>query len=474
MLEQQVQIILRALEGRRFEGKESPIYAKALEWMDRWPESVDVALKDRLLNALCGAFNVTQAEVFATLAGDIGAPQVGSGVRAAEGGEAEMVAALPRDGFIRSYVEYTAKIEAPMSFHAFAALSLLGCVIGRRCWFDMGFFKIFGCSGVLLIGPTGKVKKSTAIDIAKGMIEETASCPVMTDKTTPEALQTSLAESSHQYFCAPELSVFLGRQRYNEGLTTMLLRLLDCPSEYEVRTLTRGLQMIAAPTLSILGGSTMSLLNSSTPEEVLSGGFLNRFLVVIESNTSRCFPIPEAGSELQRKGLLDAVRRVRDREGKVELETKAMESYKQWYVERKRLANLDDKLAEVVERLPSHILRVAMIIHLSSHEDNLICLECFESAAKLIAYVERRMPSMVQSIHRSIISQDADYVLEILRRLGGATDHSNLLRRVTSRMNARQFKAHIETLQQSGRLRVTKKGSANIYTLNREEERSAS
>lgn len=466
VLEQQVLVILRALEGRAYE-KSSPVYQKSLEWISRWPEEVDVGLKNRLLVAICGAFKVTQAEVFATLAGSEAHPLE---LPTQTDSEGEMSLALPREGFFRDYVNYTLKIEAPMSYHAFSAVSLLGAAIGRKCWIDMGFFKIFGSGGTLLIGPTGKVKKSTAIEIARSLVEETVICGIMTDKSTPEGLAAALVDMPWQFFCASELSVFLGRQRYNEGLVSMILRLLDCPSEFSVRTLTRGLQIVEKPTLTILGGSTMSLLTSSTAEEVLSGGFLNRFLLVIENSTSRCFPIPEAGALSQRKSLTDVIRRVRDQSGEVILSVGALEVYRAWYIERRKATQADDKLAEVVERMPSHVLRLAMIIHLSCHESREICRECFEASAKMINYVERRMPGIVHTMNRSATSQESDYVLDILSRLGGASDHSNLLRRVSSRLNARQFKSHIDTLEQAGRLKVTKKGSARIYTINREAE----
>src|SRR5258708_40366881 len=98
----------------------------------------------------------------------------------------------------------------------------------------------------------------------------------MADAITPESLIDALVKSGHHFIYAPEASVFFGRQKYNEGLVTLMLRLLDSPSDYTRSTVARGEITVTDIALNILAGSTLSLLSEATPGTVTTGGFLNR------------------------------------------------------------------------------------------------------------------------------------------------------------------------------------------------------
>lgn len=450
------------------DGKNSPLFTKALEWVGHWPTALDVSLRRRLLAAICKSCEVTEAEIYAILAG---VAFQGNGRKIWYSQEDKLRDVLPKGGWFERYDQYTRKTESPLSFHIFSSLCVLGAALGRRVYKRMGFFNVYPNYCVVLIGPTGRVKKTSACDIAKGLIHAAALCPIMADKITPESLATTLARSGHHFIYAPEFSVLFGKQRYNEGLTTQIIRLLDCPESFSVSTQARGTETVTNVALTVLGGTTASLLSSSTPDEVTSSGFLNRFMLVVENDTERCFDVPEKGEGVE-AGLLETAKRLVGYSGEMDFDSQGRNWYSNWYRERWKLlrATADETQVEVMERTPVHLIRTAMLIHLVQCDNLAICVNCLEVAKSLVDYAEKAIPETLLGLKQVSTSQDAEYVIHMLQKLGGAADHSTLLRRVASKMDTGKLKQHVKTLEESGRLTVGRKGSAIYYVLPKEEE----
>lgn len=459
-LEQQALIVIRALEGNHYD-KDSPIFKKAIEWIDRWPSTVGEELKRRLIKAVREAFNVTEADIYACLSGVDRAVVLERAQPT--GGEDRLRALLPKEGWFKWYDDYTRLTESPLSYHVFCSLVVLGAALGRRVWLDMGFFKVYPNCAVILVGPPARVKKTSATDIARELVEKCGLCPIMADKVTPEALATALKTSGHHVIHAPELAVFFGKQKYNEGLITLMLRILDSPNQLIISTQSRGDEIVEGLAVSLLGATTPSLLASSTPDQVSSSGFLSRILLVVENDTERCFPIPARG--IGEAKILSTINRLKDFSGCMTFTPEADIWHQAWY--RKLWKSLrtmtDETTAEIKGRTHTHMLRTAMLVHLVQCDNFRICESCLSIAANLIQHLDNLTPQMIKSMRQVAISQDADFVYDMLIKLGGASDHSNLLRRVATKMNATQFKQHIRTLEESGRVKVSKKGLGSYY-----------
>lgn len=477
-LEDQVKVVIKLLRskasGRGPLERNTPTYLTALEWARLAPGKIDGSLRQELIQELCAAFAISEEDIVRELAGVKSRTELNSHVVKVKVDEESILEALlPKGGWFEHYIEYTRYNEAPMSYHIASGLVALGCALGRRCYIDMGHHRIYAPMNCILIGPTGIVHKSTAVNIAGDLIRRACLCAILADKITAESLVTCLMESPQQFIPVPELAIFFGKQKYLEGLSTLIIRLLDYPAEFAARTQARQLETIAEPTISILGGSTMSLLTDSTPDEVLSSGFLNRFLMIVEDDTERCFPKPRKGQHEDK--LLKLLTWLKGMSGEVKLNepSEAYAFYHDWYYRRKRQIQADKAIAEVTQRGADHLLRLAMLTHLSHCNTLVICLDCIKTAAALLAFYERKVPSLVKAIHSNTQTSSTDYVVEILQRLGGAADHSTLLRRVSSRINAAQFKQVILTLNESGRLRASIKGVAQWYVLKEEDHGSS-
>lgn len=463
-VQSQVETILRLLRGKKFP-RGSPVWTRCLEWLvSDSLKTVGPEIHQELLRTVCDTFDVTEQQVYASISGV--APMQPRENRIFDD-ERELRALLPRNGWFEWYADYTQYTESPLSYHVFSSLVTLGAAIGRKAWLDMGFYRLYPNVCAVLIGPTGRVKKTSAVNIARGIIDKCALAPVMADKPTPEALASALKENGQQFIYAPEFSVFFGRQKYNEGLTTLIIRLLDCPDRFTIRTMGRGVEDVENVALSILGGSTLSLLSTGSADAVTSSGFLNRFILVVENDTKRSFPVPSKGEASLETKLLAQANRLKTFVGEFILDPEALAYYRQWYDERKNFLRrtADEITAEVLERTPDHMLRIAMLIHAVQCDSMRICRSCVESSIALLMHVEKRIPQTVGVISQTAARADTEYVKEVLIRLGGSSDHSKLLRRVSHRMDASAFKRHITTLAESGVIRAERRGALSFYVV---------
>lgn len=462
---EQIETVLRLLEGKKL-SRESPVFTNTLKWLTFVVEVNDVALLERLVTQACMSFGLVRTELFAALTGvqqcDIAQPRT----QVLEDTEAALRAILPKGGWFEAYDNFTLQTESPLSYHIFSSLCLLGATLGRRVRIRMGFFDIFPNYCVVLIGPTGRVKKTSAANIAKGFISNLAVCPIMADAITPEALATALSrDGGHQLIYAPEFSVLFNKQKYNEALTTRIIRLLDCPDTWEVETVARGKEMITNVAITFLGCSTPSLFADATPKMVTSSGFVNRFLLVVEEDTAREHPVPEKGERRFEIKLEETLRYTRKLEGEVKIGDAAFKIYRDWYhARRMQLRSVVDEItAEILERGSDHLLRTAMLTHIAEHRDATICEACMQTAIKLLAFVEKSAPKVVTTIRMTERDVDVDRIEDVLRKAGGVLDHSSLLRRC--RLDATTFKRALTTLTESKRVREDKKGHLRLYIL---------
>jgi hypothetical protein len=459
--------VVRALEGVQYQSRDTPVFSKALEWIQQWPKELDTSFRRKLVEATCKSFSMNEAELWVCLDGSVvnGHVTHKAAIDPLKEAEEKFHDLLPEGGWFEWYYNYTLGYEAPLSYSIFSGMCAVGAALGRRVYLKMGHFNIYPNYCVILIGPPG-MKKTTAGDVSAKLIKEMVLCPTLADQVTPERMITVLKGSGHHFIYCGELAVFFGKQKYNEGLVTKMLRILDSPSEYIAETQTREQEILRDLAVTFLGCTTPSLLSHSMPEEVTSSGFLSRFLLVVERDTHREFHIPrDPSAEMERKLKLQ-LERLKGMAGEMRLSEEADEWLKEWYHQFKvKMRGISDEaMAEILVRTPTHVLRTAMLVHLVQCDSFDICCSCLGTAAKLVAYTEDSAPRAVQIMRQPTGANDLDYVMATLMKLGGAADHSTMIRRVANRgINSAKLKDHIKTLEESGRVKVGKKGGATYY-----------
>lgn len=384
--------------------------------------------------------------------------------------EARLAAMLPRGGWLEWYTEYTRFNESPLIYHVFGSFCLLSSAIGRRVWVNDGNYKIQMPYTAILVGPTGRVRKSSVIDIVQGLIDEQDLCPILSDRMTPEALIKALSPpqadgrgglGGHQFLGASEFSDFFGRQKYNEGLVTLMLKLVERPT-YTYVTKNKGVFTVADIALTVLGASTLSLLCNATPEQVMSSGFLSRFVLVVENDTPRVFPTPRDGPQHYLNNLRETLQALKDPDGfrgRMLYTPHAEAWYHAWYHGRyKPLLRIieHEAMSAALSRWHVHLQRTAALLHLAEHRDMCVCEACFETAGSLLDYVCVRMPQVVNAIGKSVQSMrnkdNSDFVLAKLQQSSHGITRAKLAEKCKNTLNSAEFRRALTVLIDSGKV----------------------
>jgi len=366
---------------------------------------------------------------------------------------------IPQGGWLRAYYEWTIGSEAPGAYHFFIGAATLGSAIGRGVFFNKGYYRIWPCLQVLLVGPTGRVRKTSAINLGLKLMGSVGDSNIIRDKTTPEALVDSLHQApvvegqllatkdSIAVVAAPELAVLLGKQKYNEGMISILTSLFDCPDEWDYKTKNAGKQTLKNVTITALLASTPDWLVTAIPQDAFGGGFMSRLLFVVQETTSRCYPIPEPPPSYDQ--LLAELKEIRTLiKGEMKFTPDAMDWYVQWYATTRKGIPEDEKMAGYHERKPDHIIRVAMIMSAAEHKTT-ISLDHVLTASRILAFLEAEMLYTFKWLGMRPIGQDQERIMRTMKAFGGEISHAELLRKLIYFMNAMQFKNSMQTLKES-------------------------
>jgi len=380
--------------------------------------------------------------------------------------EIELDNLLPRSGFLRKYVDYTLHSEAPLAYHLFSALVGVGATVNRRIWFNMGYYRVFPNMGVIILGPSG-IKKTSAANIMVGMLTELELTKIYSEKLTPEQLVEAMKDMAQGLIYAPEMAVFLGRQRYMEGIVPLITRFMDCPDVWASETVMRGKKVLRDVAISSLMCSTLDWFISNTSEDVVSGGFIARNIIVAQDSSPRLEPIPRPGNTLVRQALVNDLARIHSLEGELTLTPACAERYDSWYREQKSESNSAEHelLVTYYQRKPDHVKRVAMCLHLADCNNLLLDVHCFDRAILIMDWVERFIPPMLKRMFKTAVGHEQDLVLASIKSAGGVVEHSALVRRVQYRMNSKQMREIIQSLKEADMVEEVVDKLVHIYKL---------
>jgi hypothetical protein len=397
----------------------------------------------------------------------------------------------PTTGWLGEYLQYTLGHEAPDIFHFWVGVSVLQSVIRRNIYFEHGYYRIYPNAYIILVAPPGKCRKSTAMDIGVGILTATEDVNVIREKVTPEALVKSLSTApatntqggsiilettSAALLYASELTVFLGREKYNEGLIALLTTLFDCHTRWESNTIGRGKTVLTNVHLGLLGGITPELIASSIPEIAMGGGFVSRTIFIVKERTPRCFSEPKPRDPLLREKLIAGLQRLSGIRTGIVQTAEARQWMEDWYKQQYMRQDTEMSLSGYYERKQTHLIKLAMTLLISDGvEDALVTPELYEKALRILETAERTMPLALEKVHNSEIGRFHDLVLDIIKKGQGSVTHSQLLRKVYGRMDADRLKKIVLTLTEAGMVSVgvsTGKGkNTTTYTMTRRDVR---
>jgi len=284
---------------------------------------------------------------------------------------------VPEDSFLGRYLQYMDIQETPYAFDFWTGCFLLSVITGRGICVNRPRAPVYLNLYALFVAESGTTRKSTAIrfavDFARPFCNE--QLELIESKTTPEKLEHQLHVQSKRFqtsgaiIAISELVTFLGREKYNEGMPTLLTDLYDSPA---IRsgggTLASGTRVLQNVYVSFLSASTPAWLLRAVNPDVIEGGFTSRIMFIVADKPKRLQPWPEDGNEQLREQIevdLQGIRLKCQNITKIEISDGGRKSFDKWY--RSRHISSDPFRSSFQSREDAHILRLAAFLAINDN-----------------------------------------------------------------------------------------------------------
>lgn len=318
------------------------------------------------------------------------------------------------DDWLSVYMETLENTEPPRNYHLWTAISTLAAAVQRKCSISMGHLTFYPNMYIILVGPPGKTRKGTAMDIGETFIRS-LEVPISSDSMTRAALIEALEESGRTFqdegdnpvthssltIISPEFTVFLGHE--NVTLLDNLTDWYDCRN-FENRTKTAGTNIIPNVWMNILGATTPEMLRLALPQHLISGGFASRVIFVYEDKKYRTVPFPYF-SDKEKKNLeylSEDLAHINTLNGRFKVTEEFIESYSAWYYELGKNPPFKDPVFDgYLGRRQVHLIKLSMLCSISRGDSLELTQNDFIRADTFLRNAETNMPKAFLGVGRS-------------------------------------------------------------------------
>lgn len=375
--------------------------------------------------------------------------------------------------WIKAYLAFTAESESPEEYHLWVAISAIAGAIRRKAFFNMGYFLVYPNMYIVLVGPAGRCKKSTAMRIGRGMLSSVPGLNFTTDSTTRERLIQDLSQafadghSSMTAFSSEFASLLTSS---GMDMVVFLTDIFDSPSEWAHKTKTGGTNKIKAPYLNLIGATTPDWIAKAMPLDTVGIGLTSRIVFVFQ-DTPRvrpAFPTLSTDQMLLHNLLVEDLVSMGQISGEYQLTPEAKAMYEEWYQSRIEQPNStgDPRLNGYYERKPIHLLKLAMIIAASFRDETVIEQQDLVTSLQLFDQVELKMTKVFANVGKNPLTVDYDDIEAAIAKSGGAASFAELMGKFKHSVRKEELAEVIDTLVAMNKIVP---GTNKTYTINKSQ-----
>jgi len=348
---------------------------------------------------------------------------------------------MPRnfDDWLDGYMQYTEDTEPAKLYRKWVGISTIASALQRKVWLPVGkvgtWFPNFF---IILVGPSGKARKGTAMGPGKKLIKEIEGIKIAAQSVTKEALVRNMAEANQTSFAeddeskpilhssltifSEELTVFLGYS--NRELMAYLTDWYDCEHPWVNETKTQGVDVIQGTWLNLLGATTPKLIRTTLPEDAVGGGFTSRVIFVFEEDKEKAItPWAIKRDEETFELLLEDLREIHQCAGQVSITPAFSDYFTDAYYRLEEKPAVDHpRFGGYNNRRAGHMVKLAMV--LSASESNSLVLEKrhIKRADKILSNTEVKMPRTFHGTGTSDKSEVTSNIMTYIAHRGKTTE----------------------------------------------------
>ena len=158
------------------------------------------------------------------------------------------------EDWVRAYLKFAENSEPPISYHVWTAISCISGALQRKVRLIWGYETLYPNLYVVLVGPSGKCKKGTAMTLGLEILKEVSGVTIVPEDVTRAQLIRRMADAVStftdsetkriMFHCSvtcfsEELSVFL--KRNNIEFLATLTNWYDSRDEWTYETKNAGI-----------------------------------------------------------------------------------------------------------------------------------------------------------------------------------------------------------------------------------------
>jgi hypothetical protein len=387
--------------------------------------------------------------------------------------------------WLEGFLTLTERSEPPYTYKLWVGMSLIASALRRKCVLNWGTMSIYPNMYVVLVGPSGKCRKGTAMTPGMKFLKEMG-LKVAAESITREALIRELKQSNDtqidvktgdMYLHASltiysqELTVFLGYN--NQALMADLTDWYDCRDTWTYRTKNMGTDEIIGVWVNLIGATTPDLLQTTLPRDAIGGGLTSRIIFVFEHNKSKITPadFQTAEERMLQKQLLTDLEKICIMSGEFKCTEGYIEKYTNWYLAYSHgKPPFDDyRFSGYFERRPTHLRKICMILSASRTSDRIITVEDFDRALYILELTEQKMPYTFSGVGRS---NTADIMHRVIATVANRKEieFGDLLRQFYQDIDSMMLEKMVQAMVVMGSAHVDYSGGKKTIIYNQESD----
>lgn len=347
--------------------------------------------------------------------------------------------------FLSDYLKVAEGNESPVAYHQWCALSALSTAAGRRFKFNLGHITYHPNLYVLLVGNAG-VKKTSALSIAKQMVELAQICPMAASATTPQAIaklmgnekfkgkrtftnDSGIVEEYTQYaIYASEFITFIG----DINPLAMMAFLTDVWDQkiYHNEYKGSGTDFIIGPYITLLGALVPETMKGLLKQNLVTSGAARR-IIFVYGFIGNPVPFPSFSEEqkLATRRCVDYLTALQARSGVFKMDSSGEAWWEAWYVNNHK--TLKDKRSYAQSYYNTKgdlLLKVAMLLALSDEGPLTITASAFQLAEEsFFCYVDQHLDRVFEGTGQNPASTAASQICRMLETPGAPPMNKKVL-----------------------------------------------
>lgn len=392
---------------------------------------------------------------------------------------------LPHSHFINVFIDWCSGLtDGYIDYMIAAALWLISSFCNNRVEVRLKqeivrpnlFFTIFGKSTTS--------RKSTVVNKTRDVYKQVTGELLPNEDFSIEGYLESLSKNPRQHHVRDEVAGFLAKshKQYNEGFNELECALYD-GQDFKKTLASKGNK---DPKVFDIKNPYVTKLYATTPDNYLKYMTMEDFLCGRELRTIFVFPSynkPKMPLALESSEDKAKWWEVCYRAGKIcdfvqegalfNFDPQALEYYSKVTSGLEDWADQieNDLLSSAVGRSQIHMLKLAMLIELGKDPiSTTITKESIDIASNAIqSYFLPTLMDLIDRLQEDIKNNMVEKVISVLRRLGGAAQHTKLLH--DTKLKSTEFTEIIYTLLESETIeRVTEKKTGKLYYILKERK----